>query len=80
MSDNHHATLLEVVLQLHGEFRRKLEPIRVTPVQAGVLLYLHRCVDARVNEAASHLRVRPPTMTDVIGDLVRKRWVRNAGQ
>ncbi len=35
-------TLLELVLQLHGEFRRGLEPIRVTPLQAGVLLFLRR--------------------------------------
>jgi hypothetical protein len=31
-------TLLELVLRLHGEFRKSLEPIRVTPLQAGVLL------------------------------------------
>ena len=24
-------TLLELVLQLHGEFRKSLEPVRVTP-------------------------------------------------
>lgn len=30
-------TLLELELQLHSEFRRSLEPIRVTPLQAGVL-------------------------------------------
>jgi len=39
----------------------------------GVLLYLHRCPDARVTEAASHLRVKSPTLTDVVQDLVRKR-------
>jgi hypothetical protein len=33
-------TLLEQVLQLHGEFRRSLDPIRVTPLQAGVILFL----------------------------------------
>jgi len=66
---------LEVVLRLHGDFRSGLDPIRVTPLQAGLMLYLHRCTDARVSEAASHLRVRPPAMTDVVQDLVRKRWV-----
>jgi len=25
-------TLLELVLQVHGEFRKSLEPIRVTPL------------------------------------------------
>ena len=28
-------TLLELVLQLNGEFRRILESVRVTPLQAG---------------------------------------------
>jgi DNA-binding MarR family transcriptional regulator len=75
MSDDHHATLLEVVLRLHGDFRRSLEPIRVTPLQAGLMLYLHRCAAARVTEAAHALRVRPPTLTEVVHDLVRKGWV-----
>jgi len=68
-------TLLELVLRLHGEFRRSLEPIRVTPLQAGVLLFLGRHVDATLTDAASALRVRPPTLSDVVNDLVRKRWV-----
>jgi hypothetical protein len=35
-------TQLKRVLWLHGQFRRCLEPIGVTPLQAGVLLPLHR--------------------------------------
>jgi hypothetical protein len=35
-------TRLELVLQLHGEFRRSLEPIRVTLLQDCVRLYLLR--------------------------------------
>ncbi|HEV8325843.1 MAG TPA: MarR family transcriptional regulator [Nitrospiraceae bacterium] len=68
-------TLLELVLQLHGEFRRSLEPIRVTPLQAGVLLYLHRHRDAKLMDAAAALRVRQPTLSEVVNGLVRKRWV-----
>ena len=68
-------TLLELVLQLHGEFRRRLEPVRVTPLQAGVLLYLQRHMDARVTDAATALRLRLPTLSEVVKDLVRKRWV-----
>ena len=75
MSGDRQATFLEVVLRLHGDFRRRLEPIRVTPLQAGLMLYLHRCADARVTEAAKALRVKPPTLSDVIQDLIRKRWV-----
>ena len=68
-------TILELVLQLHGEFRRSLEPIRVTPLQAGVLLFLRRHTDARMADAATALRVTPPTLSEVVQDLVRKRWV-----
>ena len=68
-------TLLELVLQLHGEFRKSLEPIRVTPLQAGVILFLRRHADARVTDAATALRLRLPTLSAVVKDLVRKRWV-----
>jgi len=68
-------TLLELVLQLHGEFRRSLEPIRVTPLQAGVLLFLRRHTDAKLTDAAASLGVRLPTLSEVVKDLVRKRWV-----
>ena len=68
-------TLLELVLQLHGEFRRSLDPIRVTPLQAGMLLFLRRHAEARVTDTATALRVRLPTLSKVVKDLVRKRWV-----
>lgn len=68
-------TMLELVLQLHGEFRRSLEPIRVTPLQAGVILFLRRHTDAKLTDAAASLGVRMPTLSVVVADLVRKRWV-----
>jgi DNA-binding MarR family transcriptional regulator len=74
-NSDEHLTLLELVLQLHGEFRRRLEPIRVTPLQAGMLLFLRRHAEARLTEAAASLRVREPTLSLVVNDLVRKRWV-----
>ena len=63
-------TILELVLQLHGEFRRSLEPIRVTPLQAGVLLFLRRHAEATVTDTATALRLRPPTLSEVVNDLV----------
>ena len=63
------------MLQLHGEFRRRLEPILVTPSQAGVLLFLRRRSDAKLTDAAAALRVRQPTLHEVVKDLVRKRRV-----
>ena len=68
-------TLLELVLRVHGEFRRSLEPIRVTPLQAGMMLYLGRHAYAKLTDAADALCLRLPTLSDVVKDLVRKRWV-----
>ena len=68
-------TLLELVLQLHGEFRRSLEPIHVTPLQAGVMLYLSRHADAKLTDASTALGVRSPTLSVVVKALERKRWV-----
>jgi hypothetical protein len=53
--DREELTLLELVLQLHGTFRVSLEPIRVTPLQAGVLLFLRRHSDAKLTDAAADL-------------------------
>jgi DNA-binding MarR family transcriptional regulator len=68
-------TLLELVLQLHGEFRRSLAPIRVTPLQAGVLFILRRHAEVNVTDTAAALGIRLPTLSEVVKDLVRKRWV-----
>ena len=72
---NEALTVLELVLRLEGEFRRSLEPIRVTPLQAGVILYLQRHMDAKLTDAAAAIRVRLATVSEVAKDLVRKRWV-----
>ena len=74
-TDQDEPTLLEVVLRVHGDFRRRLEPIGVTPLQAGVMLYLHRHPDTKMKDTAAGLDVRSPTLTDVIDALVRKRLV-----
>ena len=68
-------TLVEQVLRLEGEFRRSLESLRVTPLQAGVLFYLQRHMEAKLTDAADALCLRLPTMSTLMKDLVRKRWV-----
>ena len=73
--DQDERTLLEVVLRVHGNFRRQLAPLGVTPLQAGVMLYLQRHLDAKMKDTAAALGVQPPTLTAVIDDLVRKHWV-----
>jgi DNA-binding MarR family transcriptional regulator len=72
-SDQDKPTLLEMVLRVQGDFRRCLEPIGVTPLQAGVMRYLQRHPDAKMKDTAAGLDVRSPTLTDVIDALVRKR-------
>ena len=47
----------------------------MTPLQAGVLLFLRNHPEAKVTDAADALVVRVPTVSDVLNDLVRKRWV-----
>ena len=68
-------TTLERVLQWHGQFRRSLESHRVTPLQAALLLYVSRHAETKLTDAAKALCVRQPTLTEVVNDLVRKRWV-----
>ena len=70
-------TLLELVLQLHGDFRRRLQPIRVTPLQAAILLFPQQHFRSKVTDAATALSVRQPTMAEVVKDLGRKCWVTN---
>lgn len=69
------ATTLERVLQWHGHFRRSLEPHRVTPLQAALLLFVSRQAEAKLTDVARALRVKPPTLAEVVKDLVRKQWV-----
>ena len=74
-TDQDKPTLLEVVLRVQGDFRRRLAPLQVTSLQAGVMLYLKRHPDAKMKDTAAGLDVRSPTLTDVIDALVRKRLV-----
>jgi DNA-binding MarR family transcriptional regulator len=41
----------------------------------GVILFLRRHTNARVTDAAAALRVRMPTLSEVLKDLVGKRWL-----
>jgi DNA-binding MarR family transcriptional regulator len=59
-------TLLEDVLRLQGNFRRALLPMGVTPLQAGVLCYLHRHEGAQLGNVAVSLSVQPPTLVAVV--------------
>jgi hypothetical protein len=67
-------TLLELMLRLEGEFRRSLKPIRVTPLQSGVILFLRRHTETKVTDAAAALGVRLSTMSVVV-----KIWYASGG-
>ena len=47
----------------------------MTPLQAGVILFLCRHADAKLTDAADALSLRLPTLSEVVKDLVRKQWV-----
>ena len=65
-------TLLETVLQLNGTFRRQLEPLGITPLQAGVLLYVHRHPATKITETAEAVAVRGATLSPMIKTLGRE--------
>src|SRR6266849_371858 len=68
-------TRLELLLRLEGDFRKRLGPIRVTPSQAGVILFLRRRADANVTDAATALGVSQATLSRTVTTLVRKQLV-----
>ena len=47
----------------------------MTPLQAGVLLFLCRHTEARVTDTAAALGMRLSTLSGVLTTLARKRWV-----
>ena len=68
-------TLLERVLKLHGDFRRSFDPIRVTPLQAGMILFLRRHPEAKATDAARAFSLKLPTVVEVVQAMARKRWI-----
>ena len=68
-------TLLESVLRLQSEFRRSLEPIQVTPLQAAMILFLRRHEDGRVSDLAIAFCLKLPTVVQVVHDLEHNGWV-----
>src|SRR5215217_324699 len=81
MSENRDAdfSALEDVIRLHGVLRRQLEPVHVTPLQAAVLLYVQRHTGTRVMRMAKDLKLQPPTMVNVVQDLVVKKLIAKKG-
>jgi len=74
-TDQDEPTLLEVVLRVQGDFRSQLATLRVTPLQAGVILYLYRQREAKVTDTATGVGVAEPTLSVAVRALIRKRWL-----
>ncbi|MGH7181864.1 MAG: hypothetical protein ACREJN_07810 [Nitrospiraceae bacterium] len=68
-------TLLELVLRVQGDFRSQLATLHVTPLQAGMILYLHRQKEASMTDTAATVGVAGPTLSVAIRTPLRKRWV-----
>jgi DNA-binding MarR family transcriptional regulator len=67
--------LLVWLLRVVGGFRKILDPLRVTPAQAGVLLFLRHHADARVTDTANALGVSLATLSRTVTTLVHKGWL-----
>jgi DNA-binding MarR family transcriptional regulator len=66
---------LETVLRLHGFFRHRLHPLGVSPVQAGMLLYLDRHPQCEVSELASALCIQNLLAVKIVQLLQRDGWI-----
>ena len=64
-------TLLELVLQLEGDIRRRLDQTRVTPLQAEVLLFLRRHAEAKVTDAAAATPAQKTILSKLSPDQVQ---------
>jgi phosphoglucomutase len=64
-------TLMELVLQLDGDIRQRLDPTRVTPLQAEVLLFLRRHAEAKMTDAASATPAQKTILSKLLPDQVQ---------
>lgn len=67
-NDHEVLTLLELVLPLPGEFRKSLEPSRVTTLRAGVILFLCRHADAKLTDTSTLGGGDPRAGLQMLGD------------
>jgi DNA-binding MarR family transcriptional regulator len=67
---------LETVLSLEGFFRHRLQPLGVSPLQAGMLLYLDRHPQCPVVEITSALCIQNLSAIKTVQFLQRKGWIR----
>jgi DNA-binding MarR family transcriptional regulator len=67
---------LETVLRLHGFFHHRLQSLGVSPIQAGMLLYLDRRPQCQVIEIASALCIQNLSAVKTVQLIQRNGWIR----
>lgn len=69
--------LLQLTLQLHADLWQALDRAGVTPLQAYVLLYVqeNEGAGARPSDIARQLRVRVPTISELLRAMKQKKWL-----
>lgn len=75
--NNGGSQLLQLTLQLHADLWQALGRAGITPLQAYVLLYVHeqRNSAAKVSDIARLLRLRLPTVSELLKGMKRKKWL-----
>ncbi|MGC4097304.1 MAG: MarR family transcriptional regulator [Nitrospira sp.] len=66
---------LETILRLQGLFRHRLQPLRVSLLQASVLLYLDRHPRCTLTEITSALCTSPPSTITTVRFMQKKGWL-----
>jgi len=71
---NQKPSVLETVLYLQGYFRQQLLPIRISPMQAAILLHLEQHPDCHLVELASAFHLQPESMGANVSVVLRRGW------
>lgn len=67
-------SVLEAALRLQGFFRRRLLPLRISPMQAAILLHLDRHPRCTLVDLASALYLNPVSMGVNVLVVIRRGW------
>ncbi len=69
-------SILETVLRLQGFFRQRLLPLRLSPMQAAILLHLDRHPVCQLVDLASAFYLQPESMGANVSVVLRRGWGR----
>ena len=69
-------TVLQGMLHLSDDFHSRLGSLRVTPLEAGMMMYLNRHPGRTISDVANRLGTHELTLDTRVQDLVRKGFIR----